>query len=141
MFGSLGVPELLFIFGLALLIFGPRKLPEIGRTLGRGMAEFRKATNDVKRTINAELIAEEVRESDPRRLMRDSIREVKDGLEKAVRGEDEPAPGQAAADDSSLPGAAVGGVARGTSLDDDDEPTSAAATETEPTTPASPATS
>lgn len=112
MFGSLGVPELLFIFGLALLIFGPRKLPEIGRTLGRGMAEFRKASADVKRTINAELIADEVREMrdhDPRRLVRDSLRDVKNGLDRAVRGEDEPSP----AEDPSLPGAAAGSVARG----------------------------
>jgi sec-independent protein translocase protein TatA len=59
MIGSLGMPELAFIFILALLVFGPRKLPEIGRTLGRGMAEFRKATNELKRTINTELALEE----------------------------------------------------------------------------------
>jgi TatA/E family protein of Tat protein translocase len=44
---------------LALLIFGPKRLPEIGRTLGRGMAEFRKASNDLKRTINVELALDE----------------------------------------------------------------------------------
>lgn len=58
MFG-LGVPELLFILVLALLIFGPKRLPEIGRTLGRGMSEFRKASNDLKRTINVELALDE----------------------------------------------------------------------------------
>ena len=57
--GSLGFSELAFIFVLALLIFGPKKLPEIGRTLGKGMAEFRKATNDLKRSINTELALEE----------------------------------------------------------------------------------
>jgi TatA/E family protein of Tat protein translocase len=57
--GSLGLPEIAFIFILALLIFGPKKLPEIGRTLGKGMAEFRKATNELKRTINTELALEE----------------------------------------------------------------------------------
>lgn len=55
MLGSLGLPELIFIFILALLVFGPKKLPEIGRTLGKGMAEFRKASNDFKRTLNAEM--------------------------------------------------------------------------------------
>jgi TatA/E family protein of Tat protein translocase len=55
MIGSLGFSELAFIFVLALLIFGPRKLPEIGR----GMAEFRKATNELKRTLNTELALEE----------------------------------------------------------------------------------
>jgi sec-independent protein translocase protein TatA len=57
--GSLGLPELAFIFVLALLIFGPKKLPEIGRTLGRGVAEFRKATNELKRSINTELALDE----------------------------------------------------------------------------------
>jgi sec-independent protein translocase protein TatA len=56
---GLGVPELLFILVLALLIFGPKRLPEIGRTLGRGMSEFRKASNDLKRTINVELALDE----------------------------------------------------------------------------------
>lgn len=57
--GSLGLPELAFIFVLALLVFGPKKMPEIGRTLGRGMAEFRKAANELKRTVNVELALEE----------------------------------------------------------------------------------
>ncbi len=57
--GSLGLPEIAFIFVLALLIFGPKRLPEIGRTIGRGMAEFRKATNELKRTINTELALDE----------------------------------------------------------------------------------
>ncbi|MEO6192000.1 MAG: twin-arginine translocase TatA/TatE family subunit [Thermoanaerobaculia bacterium] len=57
--GSLGLPEIAFIFIIALLIFGPKKLPELGRTLGRGMAEFRKATDELKRSINTELALEE----------------------------------------------------------------------------------
>src|SRR5436305_614804 len=57
--GSLGVPEIAFILVLALLIFGPKKLPEIGRTLGKGMAEFRKATNELKRSVNTELALDE----------------------------------------------------------------------------------
>lgn len=59
MFGPLGIPELIFIVVLALLIFGPKRLPEIGRTIGRGMSEFRKASNDLKRTINTELALDE----------------------------------------------------------------------------------
>jgi len=55
---NLGLPELLFILILALLIFGPKKLPEIGRTLGKGMAEFRKASTDLRRTIERELDVE-----------------------------------------------------------------------------------
>lgn len=75
MFGPLGVPELLFIFALALLIFGPRKLPEIGRTLGKGISEFRKASNELKRTINAEVIRDEIRQHDPRRVLREAMEE------------------------------------------------------------------
>jgi len=58
MFG-LGVPEMIFILLLALLIFGPKKLPEIGRTLGKGMSEFRKASSELTRSINAELSLDE----------------------------------------------------------------------------------
>jgi sec-independent protein translocase protein TatA len=46
--GPFGLFELVFIFVLALLIFGPKKLPEIGKTIGKGMREFKKATNDLK---------------------------------------------------------------------------------------------
>lgn len=55
MFGPLGFPELVFILVLALLIFGPKRLPEVGRTIGKGMAQFRRATTDLKRTIEAEI--------------------------------------------------------------------------------------
>jgi sec-independent protein translocase protein TatB len=58
--GPFGFAEIAFIFVLALLIFGPKKLPEIGRTLGRGMAEFRKATGELKRSIDTELALEEI---------------------------------------------------------------------------------
>jgi sec-independent protein translocase protein TatB len=62
MLGSLGVPEIIFILVLALLIFGPKRLPEIGRTVGKGLAEFRRASSEIQRTINAELALED----DPR---------------------------------------------------------------------------
>ena len=67
MFGPIGMQEMLFIMAAALLIFGPRKLPELGRTLGRGMAEFRRATSDLKRSIDVEL-DEEKRPPPPRRI-------------------------------------------------------------------------
>ncbi|MEM1178383.1 MAG: twin-arginine translocase TatA/TatE family subunit [Acidobacteriota bacterium] len=84
MLGSLGVPELLFIFGLALLVFGPKRMPEIGRALGRGMSELRKASTELKRTLNAEIIEQEMRDADPRRVVRDSLRDVKQSLTDAV---------------------------------------------------------
>ncbi len=53
--GSIGVPEMLFIFVLALLIFGPKKLPELGRTLGKGLAEFRRASAELKGSLEREM--------------------------------------------------------------------------------------
>lgn len=53
--GNIGFPEMLFILLLALLIFGPRKLPELGKALGRGLAEFRRASNELRTTIEEEV--------------------------------------------------------------------------------------
>ena len=61
MFGSLGMPELIVIFVIALIVFGPRKLPELGRSLGRGIAEFKKATNDLQSSLEDEIRVEEQR--------------------------------------------------------------------------------
>lgn len=55
MLGSLGFQEIAVILVIALLIFGPRKLPEIGRTLGKSLGEFRRATSDLKRSIEEEV--------------------------------------------------------------------------------------
>jgi len=63
MLGSLGMPELIVIFVIALIVFGPRKLPELGRSLGRGIAEFKKATNELQRTLEEEVRVEEHRAS------------------------------------------------------------------------------
>ena len=65
MFGSLGLPELILIFFVALLVFGPRKLPEIGRTLGKALGEFKKATDELKNTIEREVQIEEHRQIAP----------------------------------------------------------------------------
>jgi sec-independent protein translocase protein TatA len=61
MFGSIGLPELLLIFVIALLLFGPRKLPDIGKSLGKAMGEFRRASNDLKRSLEEEVAADELR--------------------------------------------------------------------------------
>ncbi|MCW5981635.1 MAG: twin-arginine translocase TatA/TatE family subunit [Bryobacteraceae bacterium] len=61
--GPLGWQETVFIFILALLIFGPRKLPELGKTLGKAMTEFRRASAELKSTWNREMAAIE-RESE-----------------------------------------------------------------------------
>ncbi len=61
MFGSIGVPELIIIFIIALLIFGPRKLPKIGKSIGRTLAEFKRASSDLKSTLEDEIEAEETK--------------------------------------------------------------------------------
>ncbi|MCC7416814.1 MAG: twin-arginine translocase TatA/TatE family subunit [Acidobacteria bacterium] len=61
MFGSIGMPELIIIFVIALIIFGPRKLPELGRSLGRSLAEFKRASNELKSTLEEEIRLEEQR--------------------------------------------------------------------------------
>ena len=48
MFGSIGMPELIIIFVIALIIFGPRKLPELGRSLGKSLSEFKRASNELQ---------------------------------------------------------------------------------------------
>lgn len=53
MFG-IGIPELIIIFIVALIIFGPKKLPDLGKSLGRGLAEFKKATQEFKDSIELE---------------------------------------------------------------------------------------
>jgi TatA/E family protein of Tat protein translocase len=55
MFGTLGTQEIVFIFLLALLLFGPKKLPEIGRTIGKAVTEFRRASNELKTTFENEM--------------------------------------------------------------------------------------
>jgi TatA/E family protein of Tat protein translocase len=64
MFG-LGVPELMLIFIIALVLFGPKRLPEIGRTLGKAMGEFKKATDELKNTVEREVRMEELRQISP----------------------------------------------------------------------------
>ncbi len=54
---NLGFPEIVIIFIVALVIFGPRKLPELGRSLGRGLSEFKRASNELKRTWEDEVEA------------------------------------------------------------------------------------
>jgi TatA/E family protein of Tat protein translocase len=52
---NLGLPEMIFIFLMALIIFGPKKLPEIGRQIGRALNEFKRASNEFKAQIETEI--------------------------------------------------------------------------------------
>lgn len=90
MFG-IGMPELLLILALALIVIGPKKLPDIARALGKGLAEFRRATDDLKSSIQ-----EESRTADTRdRLLREGKIQTPGNLEPAA--DSDPAPPQTAA--------------------------------------------
>ena len=64
MFGSIGMPELIIILTIALIIFGPRKLPELGRSLGKSLGEFKRASNELRNTLDEEIRIEEQRNTD-----------------------------------------------------------------------------
>ena len=61
--GSLGYQEIIIIFILALIVFGPRKLPELGKSLGKGIAEFKKASNELKQTWEDEVRLDKEKEA------------------------------------------------------------------------------
>jgi len=65
MFGSIGMSELLIIFVIALIVFGPRKLPELGRSLGKSLGEFKRASNDLRNTLEEEIHVEEQSNREP----------------------------------------------------------------------------
>jgi TatA/E family protein of Tat protein translocase len=71
--GPLGWPETVFIFVLALLVFGPKKLPELGKTVGKALTEFRRASGELKATFNREMSSLE-RETESIREVADSYR-------------------------------------------------------------------
>ena len=62
MIGNIGVPELIIILAIALLVFGPRKLPEVGRSIGRALREFRKTSDEIKDKIEEEIQASEFKD-------------------------------------------------------------------------------
>ena len=79
MFGSIGMPELIIIFVIALIIFDPRKLPELGRSLGKSLAEFKKASNELKQTWE-----EEVRLEKEREAMSEVLKDTTDTLKETT---------------------------------------------------------
>jgi TatA/E family protein of Tat protein translocase len=95
MFGSLGVPELLLIFVVILIVFGPRRIPEIGQMLGKALGEFRKATDDLKNTIEREVRLEELKAVAPVMMT---------PLESVSRNEPLPSPAPPAVAMADVPG-------------------------------------
>jgi TatA/E family protein of Tat protein translocase len=76
MFGNIGFPELLIILAVALLIFGPKKLPEVGRSIGKALREFRRTTDEIKEKIEEEIQVDE-------------FRDIKEEFKKDIEGNEE----------------------------------------------------
>jgi len=126
---NLGMPEMIFIFLLALVIMGPRKLPELGRQLGKFMAEFKRASNEFKHQLEAEMLNIELEERAKKappegqalpaeepweRLMRpvnETVSRAKSGLLASVNADPEPAGPSPApvSDEASAPAKSAGG--------------------------------
>jgi sec-independent protein translocase protein TatA len=66
--GPIGMPELVIILVIALIVFGPRKLPELGRSLGRSIGEFKRASNELRSTLDEEIRVEEQRNAERQRV-------------------------------------------------------------------------
>ena len=77
--GSLGMQEIIVIFILALIVFGPKKLPELGKSLGKGMAEFKKASNELMQTWEEDVRLDKEKEA-VAGIVKDTTAEMKDTL-------------------------------------------------------------
>lgn len=102
MFG-LGMPEILLILAIALIVIGPKKLPDLAKTLGRAMGEFKKAAQDFKRTIDLESTASTT--SPPPTMkadLRDAVNSAREEEELAEkRSVKETAPEESSSDENS----------------------------------------
>ena len=74
--GPLGLQETIVIFVLALLIFGPKKLPELGKTIGKAMTEFRRASSELKSTWDREMSAMEREQESLRQATMETNRQI-----------------------------------------------------------------
>jgi TatA/E family protein of Tat protein translocase len=97
--GSLGVQEMVVIFLVALVLFGPKKLPELGRTIGKALTEFRRASNDLKATFEREMQTLE-RESNE---LKESTRQIASDIQSSTNLDFSSFDTIAEAEPSSLP--------------------------------------
>jgi sec-independent protein translocase protein TatA len=116
MFGSIGGAELLLVAVLALLLFGPRKLPQIGRSFGRALAEFRGATHEFKRGLEREVELEDLRKTS------DSVAQVRRDIADTVQ-------------DVTRPSVARGAIGADRSVDTATQPAGPDQAEREPADP------
>lgn len=81
-FGGLGLWEILFLFVIALIVFGPDKLPEIGRTIGRGLRELTRASQQFTQEFNRQLQEEPPQKSDERSGQKSETAKAEDDGQK-----------------------------------------------------------
>ena len=79
--GQIGFPELMIIFLIALLVFGPKKLPELGKSLGKGLKEFRRATDDLKSTWQEQMKDVERSVEEVKTTVNEAANEIKPELD------------------------------------------------------------
>lgn len=84
MLGPIGAQELIIIFVIALIVFGPRKLPELGKQLGRSIGEFKRASNELRSTLEQEIRVEETRKE-----IMEPIETISNEAKKAVKNASE----------------------------------------------------
>ena len=88
---QLGFPEILMIFIIALLVFGPKKLPELGKSLGKGLREFKKATDELKSNWDEQLKDVEKSVNEVRDTVHSATRDVENKIKAEINSTTEPA--------------------------------------------------
>jgi len=83
---NLGFPEMAFIVILAFMLFGPKKLPEIARTLGKFMAEFKKASNEFQGQIHEEIRKLELEDADPHKHLKPTVAKLAENEDLSLTG-------------------------------------------------------
>lgn len=86
---DIGMPELIVIFIVALLVFGPKKLPELGRTIGKGLGELKRALQDVKEQVETEFeeATFDIRETvkDTKKQLELDVKQAEKTIDKTLR--------------------------------------------------------
>jgi len=95
--GQLGFPEILMILLIALLVFGPKKLPELGKSLGKGLKEFKKATDELKSNWDEQLKEVEKSVSEVKDTVHSTTKDIENKIKAEIYSPGEPAKPQAPA--------------------------------------------